>query len=377
MSVAPGRANLIGDHTDYNGLPVLPIAIRQAVWAAFAPRDDRELRVRSQSQDTEARVDAARRVPARDQGDWRNYVRAAVQGVASVEFPLQGLDAMVGGDLPVAAGLSSSSALVVAVGNALLHRNGRTVSPDRLMELYASAERYVGTEGGGMDQAICLGGVSGHALRIDFDPLRAAPIPVPDDWRILVLFTGVVAEKSARVLGEYNKRVESCRTALELVRSHLGRPQRSYAELLREFGAESLLSAGERVLTETPGLRFRHTVSEAERVCAAIAAMRAGDGPTFGRLMLESHRSLRHDYDVSCAALDRGVEVALESGALGARMTGAGFGGSVVILTDDLRVERVASEIERRLHTEDGLQGARLLRVEPSEGATVREVGSG
>src|SRR6266480_4640422 len=187
---APGRVNLIGEHIDYCGLPVFPMAIRQSLRIAFHPRSDRETRlVNRDPRFAPCAFAVSESIPPAPTGDWSNYARAAVGAVAQ-RFPdLRGVDALVESDLPIAAGLSSSSALVVAMALAILHANGVSVASLELMELLGKGERYVGTAGGGMDQAIILGAQVGCASRIDFHPLRLTPTAVPADWQFLVACT--------------------------------------------------------------------------------------------------------------------------------------------------------------------------------------------
>jgi galactokinase len=382
---APGRVNLIGDHTDYNGLPVLPMALQREVVIAFRPRDDSVVRVFSVLE-SHAPVTCSLGVDVipGPRGDWGNYVRAAVQEVSRILAAREGSgsvgwDGVVAGDIPIASGLSSSSALVVASGLATLHANG--VSPDRreLMAHLALAERYVGTEGGGMDQAISLGGVENHAVKIDFEPLCLTPVLIPRDWRFVVAFSGARAEKSGAAQASYNERVKSCRTALS--RAHDWATEAglepaktaSFSALLRSDPSHVWIARLGGLLTRTETRRLRHTLSEAERVATAVSAMRVGDGAAFGRLMNESHQSLRDDYDVSTAELERLVGLAREGGAWGARLTGAGFGGCIVALAKRTAVDGVLDRL-RTFRTREGvpLDEAHLFRAKPSAGASVR-----
>src|SRR5256886_5403325 len=184
---APGRVNLIGEHIDYCGLPVFPMALRQSLRFAFHPRSDREARLVNRDPRFAPCAFAVNgSIPPAPAGDWGNYARAAAQAVAQ-RFPdLRGVDALVESDLPIAAGLSSSSALIVAMALAIMHANGVTVASLELMELLGRGERYVGTAGGGMDQAIILGAQAGCASRIDFHPLRLTSPAVPADWRVIL-----------------------------------------------------------------------------------------------------------------------------------------------------------------------------------------------
>src|SRR5256886_8064273 len=204
---APGRVNLIGEHIDYCGLPVFPMALRQSLHIAFHPRSDRETRlVNRDPRFAPSAFAVTESIPPAPAGDWGNYARAAAQALAQ-RFPdLRGVDALVESDLPIAAGLSSSSALLVAMALAIMHANGVSVPSLELMELLGRGERYVGTAGGGMDQAIILGARAGGASRIDFHPLRLTPTAVPGDWQFLVAWSLVHAEKSGGARQAYNER---------------------------------------------------------------------------------------------------------------------------------------------------------------------------
>lgn len=380
MSRAPGRVNLIGDHTDYNQLPVLPMAIRQSVRVDFEAGSDRRILLNSDlTPETPAACAVTPGIPMAPAGDWRNYVYAAVAAVASelegMGIHPRGIEGSIAGDVPLAAGLSSSSALVVAVGNALLAANGVSLPALTRMKLFARAERYVGTEGGGMDQAASIGGREGHALLIRFDPLQVIPIPVPDDWRFVVIATGTTAEKSGQAQAEYNRRVRLCADALDGVGRHSGRSW-SYPELLAELGADGALAAGRSALRAgalSPAAYdcYHHTVSEGGRVERAARAMEAGDGSRFGELMVESHASLRDRYRVSTPALEAATEAASEAGALGARLTGAGFGGSAVALFRAAEAAAAESALSLRVARGGVLAGARVFVARPSQGAEV------
>ena len=347
---APGRVNLIGEHTDYNGLPVFPMALNREVRISYRPRGDGQVLLRN----AEARFapvgfDLGPDIPAEPGGTWGNYVRAAAQILTREAGITRGIEGSVLSTVPVAAGLSSSSALVVATALALLDANDMALEPTRLMDLLARGERYVGVQGGGMDQAISLGGRAGHALRIDFRPtLRLTPVPVPPDWRFVVAESGVEAAKASGAREGYNSRVRECREALVLFSARWlqGPPCTDYAELGRRIDPEEALALAEESLTGIHLMRFRHVVSEGQRVDEAEAAMRAGDAVTFGRLMRASHTSLRDDYEVSSVELNRLVTTAEGAGALGARLTGAGFGGCAVALALAETAERVRTALQ-------------------------------
>lgn len=285
---APGRVNLIGEHIDYHGFPVLPMALRQRVQVTFEARPDGLIRASSETY-------GPREFEWRDglepaaAGDWENYLRAAAMAVARKWGTGRGIDATVTSDLPAAAGLSSSSALIVALTLALLRANAWTASFEDLMEILPEGEQFVGTRGGGMDHAAVLASRAGYASLVSFQPIAVRHVAIPGDWAFLVTNSGVRAEKSGAARERYN------------------------------------------AVRNSPGAGA-HVAGESARVSAAVTAMEAGDAVAFGRLMSESHASLRDGLRVSHPELDRIVECAITAGALGARLTGAGFGGSVVAL---------------------------------------------
>lgn len=403
---APGRVNLIGEHTDYNGLPVFPMAIQREVRIVLAPRaDGRVVLANADARFAPREFVIARELEPYPRGDWGNYAKAAAQMLVERVGITRGAELVVEGDVPVAAGLSSSSAFLVACTLALSAANDVELERMKLAELCARAERYVGTQSGGMDQAICLGGRAGHALVIDFAPLRFEPVRMPDDWRFVVADTGVKAEKSGAARDAYNARTSECRAALERVNAGSGAAPVSWYELVERHSTAELLARGERVFAASGGAgassarhstgatassstssnerarsellhrRFRHVVTEGARVRAARNAMLAGDAPRFGALMDASHASLRDDYEVSCAELDELVALARGAGAFGARLTGAGFGGCVVALVKARDAERVVGELRACYHVPRGLDGeASVLVARASGGASVTSV---
>jgi len=292
MVKASGRANLIGEHIDYHGLPVLPIALHRAIWVRFAVRDDRRIVADSPQFGERSFLWTPGLTPVA-QGDWENYLRAAAQAVAGKWGPGQGIDAVIESDLPPAAGLSSSSALIIAITLALLRANRIEANFEELMEILPEGEQFVGTRGGAMDHAAILGSHDGCASLISFDPVRIRHIPIPPEWIFLVADSGQRAEKSGAVRERYNA-----------------------------------IRAGFHVNHEIS----QHVVSEALRVQHAVEALQQNDPHRFGRLLLEGHASLRDRLHVSTPALDRIVDTAMASGALGARLTGAGFGGCAIVL---------------------------------------------
>ena len=327
LSRAPGRVNLIGEHTDYNDLPVLPMALQREVRMALRPRDDGLVRLANESAEFEpVEFEIQPGIPRSAPGHWGNYVKAPADHLAAHFGIRRGFDGVLVSDLPVASGLSSSSALVNTIGLALARLNEVEAGPLELAALMADAERYTGTRGGGMDQAISMGARAGHAARIDFAPLRMSHVPVPAEWRFVVADTGVRAEKSGAAQRAYNTRREECERALRIVgetlvgRGELPTPPASYPALLAALGFDGALAAGRDALDTHLLKRFRHVVTEARRVESAVDMLAGGDLTGMGELMDASHESLRTDYEVSSPELDEMVTLAREGGAVGARV---------------------------------------------------------
>jgi galactokinase len=377
VASAPGRVNLIGEHIDYNGLSVLPMAIQFRVHVAFRRRPDRGVHVISTAAGFEPREftlgDPLAPFPI---GDWGNYVKAACQALLRSVGALPGVDAAIHSEVPVAAGLSSSSALVVAFAVAMLQASGHSVPVLDLARLLAEGERYVGTQGGGMDQAIALGGRAGHAARIAFRPLSLHLVPIAASWRFVVADSLVRAEKSGAARETYNRRTAECEAAIEKVAAHLGlRGVHRYRDLRSRFNDAALIEAGAVALSSPLSQRFRHVISEAARVDAAVAALDASDLAGFGRLMTASHESLRDDYQVSSPELDALVEIALAAGAAGARLTGAGMGGAIVALAAAGGEHQLLQAFGDRFYGPRGIGDPVVRRhafvAQPSDGATV------
>lgn len=356
MVSAPGRVNLIGEHIDYHGLAVLPMALRRSIRVCFEARADHRICVTSGAYG-HREFDWTPGLTPVARGDWENYLRAAAQAIAGKWGVMRGMDATIEADLPAAAGLSSSSALIVAVTLALLRANRREASFEELMEILPDGEQFVGTRGGGMDHAASLASREGHASLIEFQPLAVHHIPVPADWCFLVANSLHASEKSGAVRERYN----AVRTA--------------GVEALRETGfatyAEAIDGRSEDQLCRLAEAKrlppaFLHVVTEAFRVRHAVEAMHSGDAARFGRLLVESHASLRDRLRVSCPALDRLVEAAMDSGALGARLTGAGFGGCAVVLCSAKDRSKVHDGLVERFYAGSP---DHILHAEPGRGA--------
>lgn len=341
ISEAPGRVNLIGEHTDYNDGLVLPLAIDRSVAVAAAEGGDT---VRAYSADFEARdewrIDAPRRT---GRTEWRDYLRGVAWALLDAGHRLCGGELVIAGDVPQEAGLSSSAALEVAVAGALLALSRIQIEPRALALLCQKAEnQFVGVQCGIMDQLAAACGREGHALLIDCRSLEVEHVPLVPGVVIIVVNSGVNRRLEDTA---YNRRREECAEAARMLEM----------ASLREAGEATLEEFRDR-LPETLFRRARHVVTENARVLAAAESLRSGDTRACGRVMFESHVSLRNDFEVSTPELDLLVEFAsCTEGALGARLTGAGFGGCTVNLVTEGAEERFRAEVAERYSRETGL----------------------
>jgi galactokinase len=359
MISAPGRVNLIGEHIDYHGLPVLPMALRRSIRVTFEPRTDARIIAESEHYGRREFAWTAELQPVA-RGDWENYLRAAAQAISGKWGAMNGLEARIESDLPAAAGLSSSSALLVAFTLALLAANQCKATFEELMEILPEGEYFVGTRGGGMDHAAALASRAGCASLVHFVPLSVQHIPIPADWAFLVAHSLVTAEKSGAVRERYN----AVRAAGDEALRDLG--YESYAEATSRDREGAVLEAAHRSLTVAARNAYLHVVTEARRVAECVDALRTNQPKRFGQLLLDSHASLRDRLQVSLPALDRLVEAATTSGALGARLTGAGFGGCAVVLCRRADLDRVRSGLIERFYGGDPVH---IFDAEPGAGA--------
>jgi len=389
---APGRVNLIGEHTDYSHLPVLPIAIEQALYVAVLATGDGQVEAESLAFPGAVSVDRER--PGRASGPgWGRYLAGVLTELAAIATG-RGARLLVGGDLPPGGGLSSSSALTVGILAALNAAWDAGLQPAEIVRRAVVAERHVGVESGGMDQEVIVFAEAGAALRIDFDPPARRPVPLPAGLGLVVAYSGEEAPKGGSARESYNERVVGARIAAAMLADHVGLDVGAPPILSEVAGVDVVdilvgelpekISAQEaahgialdvgRLVSLTAG-RFdhmrkvpvkrvaRHILAEAQRVDHAEAALRAGDLATFGALLNESHNSLREDYRCSTSALDRLCAAMRRAGALGARLTGAGFGGYALAATAP---DRVAAVVEAataatggpafEVHAADGLR---------------------
>jgi len=337
LATAPGRVNLIGEHTDYNDGFVLPMAIGRAALVAFRPRNDGVLRAHSIAFD-ETREAAISSLAAPGGHDWFAYVAGVLWAFASEGLPVCGLDLVVDGDVPIGAGLSSSAALEMATARALGAATGTPWEPARMAKLGQRAENaYVGMNCGIMDQFASAACEAGSALLLDCRSLETRAVPLPKGVAVVVMDTGARRSLAASA---YNERRAACeRVVAEIAR---GRPG---TRALRDVSAEDLEAAKAR-LDETDARRASHVVAEIARPLALAAAFGEGDLVKAGRLMKESHVSLRDLYEVSCEELDLITGLARrQPSCYGARMTGAGFGGCGIALVDAADVSAFCEEV--------------------------------
>ena len=376
---APGRINLIGEHIDYCELPVLPMAIDREVRVAFrAASSSRCGFTNADPAFGERAFDLADLGEAATDGDWGGYLMAVARELVECHGVAVGIEAVVSSDLPVAAGLSSSSALVIAAGLALMDANGADLPRPKLAAAMAAAERRTGTRGGGMDQAVSLMAEEGHAALIGFAPLTMQPVALPVGWRFLVADSLVAAEKSGAAQAAYNSGPTLAREALVAIGRALGaspEEELTYGGLISEYGVSELLDEARSADLDDAHLgRFRHVITESDRVRQALEAMKGSDLEAFGSAMNASHVSLRDDCGVSCAELDEIVGIAHDAGASGARLTGAGFGGCTIALCSEESAPSVFSALSDRFYAPRGALANlddRLFIAHPGRRASV------
>jgi galactokinase len=359
VTAAPGRVNVIGEHLDYNGGRCLPLALPHATYAALAPREDRVLSVTSRqlAETREMALDDLR--PGAVEG-WPAYVAGVLWALETEGWDVRGLDVVVDSRVPIGSGLSSSAALECAVALGLLEVAG---VPDteavrrRLAEACVRAEtEMAGAPTGGMDQSIALLGRAGHALLLDFADGSSRQVPwdpAAEELALLVVDTRV---SHALTDGGYGSRRADCEAAaralgVDTLREFQGRP-----EVVEAIGDPRVRR------------RARHVLSEMDRVDSAVAVLEKGEHAALGPLLDASHESLRHDFEVSCEELDLVVETCRRRGALGARMTGGGFGGSAITLVPNDAVGEVAVAVAAAFK-ENGWAPPGFLYAPASDGA--------
>lgn len=344
---APGRVNIIGEHTDYNDGFVLPAAIDRDVLMAAKSHGGRNVTLHSIDFAGESSF-SLDEIGYDAEHPWSNYLRGVCFVLEEAGYHLRGADIVFGGDVPIGSGLSSSAALEVATATTFLRLAEYDVPGEQIARFTQKAENeFVGTRCGIMDQFISALGKKDHALLIDCRSLEYRTIPVPTGVKLVVGDTGV---RRGLVSSEYNTRRSQCEEGVAILKTVLPN-----ITALRDVTPEEL-EAHKDLLPEMTYRRCRHVVTEDARVLQAVKVMEAGDVAQLGRLLNESHESLQHDYEVSCKELDIMVEISRKQpGVYGSRMTGAGFGGCTVSLVADEHAEAFAAAVAPEYKAATGL----------------------
>ncbi|MCZ6633926.1 MAG: galactokinase [bacterium] len=346
---APGRVNLIGEHTDYNAGFVFPAAIDR--WVVFAARKREDGRAVIRSVAHEDEISFGVNEPLEPEKNWGDYAKGVVREFQKLGESLGGFDAVLVGDVPVGAGLSSSAAVEMAVGKGILELNGLDMSGPDLALLGQRAEnQFVGVNCGIMDQFVSANARAGHALFLDCRDLSFEQVPLTKEGvRIVICNSGVTRGLTNSA---YNDRRSSCENGAE----HMALATGQDIQALRDVTLD-MLDVYRGALSETVLRRCRHVIAEIERTRKAVDLLKAGDLEGFGGLMADSHASLRDDYEVSGKELDLLVEIAQDvPGVYGARRTGAGFGGCTVNLVREEAVEDLVAAMESRYEKETHLK---------------------
>jgi galactokinase len=356
---APGRVNLIGEHTDYNDGFVLPCAINRDTVVAAGFATDGLIRVIAS--DLEGAEDSfGITAPiAHDRAEWANYVRGVAWSLLDNGHSLASTQLAIAGDVPLGSGLSSSASLEVAVGLALTELANHKIDPTRLAQIAQQAENhFVGCACGIMDQLISTRAVAGSALLIDCRSLECRAVKLPDGVSVIIAHSGV---RHAHAGGEYNDRRAQCETAAR----HYG------VKALRDLSFEDLEN-GKAGLDDVSYRRARHVVTENDRTLRAADALENGDLRSLGALMAQSHQSMRDDFEITVPAVDRLAEImaAPLSGDGGARMTGGGFGGCVVAVARDEKADAVVAAIAENYRDPDD-QPADVFVCQATAGASL------
>lgn len=353
---APGRVNLIGEHTDYNDGFVLPMAIDRAVWIALSPVAEAQVTLHSLDMD-ETLAFPLGQFENTDQG-WAEYVKGVAWVLKAAGYTLSGWQGVIAGDVPIGAGLSSSAAIELATARAFASVSAIDWNAATMARLAQRAENeWVGVNCGIMDQMISAAGVEGTALLIDCRSLQTENVPLPPGTVVVVMDT---ATRRGLVDSAYNERRQQCEAAARFFN----------VDALRDVSSEQFAAQGDG-LDDVILRRARHVITENERTLAAAYAMQAGNAVTVGRLMNESHTSLRDDYEVSSSELDTMAAIAQgQESCYGARMTGAGFGGCAVALVQSDAAQDFADVVAQVYQDSTGIT-PNLYICQPSNGAEV------
>lgn len=347
---APGRVNLIGEHTDYNKGFVLPIAINQEIIAAFLPRQDRLVSLYSSDFSSFCQF-SLDEVTCDENGFWANYVKGVIHFLQEEGIELSGMSMILEGNIPIGAGLSSSAAIEMVTALSLQVANGFAMKPLEMIKLCQKAENeFVGVNCGIMDQFASLLSEENKALFLDCRNLEYKLIPLPFMEEIGIIICNTRVERNL-VHSKYNDRKKECMEGVSLFREFL--PE---IDALRDITIDDF-EKHKHHLPENIRKRCRHVVRENERVTQSVVALEEGNLKKFGALMNNSHQSLRDDYEVSCNELEAMVEIAGKiDGVLGARMTGAGFGGCTVNLVEKKSINQFQKIVMEEYKKETGIQ---------------------
>ena len=345
---APGRVNLIGEHTDYNEGFVMPSAIGLCTRVAMSPRQDRHLFVQSEQFPGHFTFDLDN-LPKGSTGAWCDYVLGVAVVLREAGHSLNGANLFVHGEIPIGAGLSSSAAIEVASALALISLNGAALPIVEVAKLCQRSENtFIGARVGIMDQFVSCLGKAGHALLLDCRTLEFEFVPIPDRVRMVICNTMIKHEHAS---GEYNRRREECEEGVRILAKWY-----PHIRALRDVSADQLAQRT-KDLPENIFKRCRHVVEENDRVREGARCLQGGDLIGFGELMRESHRSLRDLYEVSCRELDIMVELAEGlPGYFGGRMTGGGFGGCTLNLVEATDAQLFADQISGRYQRAVGVE---------------------
>ncbi|AIU67712.1 galactokinase [Vibrio coralliilyticus] len=343
---APGRVNLIGEHTDYNDGFVLPCAINYQTVVAAAKRDDSRVRVIAVDYDNQVdEFDLAEEITFQQDKMWANYIRGVVKFLLQRGYDIQGADLAVSGNVPQGAGLSSSAALEVVIGQTfkVLYNLEMTQAEVALNGQQAENE-FVGCNCGIMDQMISAEAMENHAMLLDCRSLETQPVSMPEDVAVMIINSN---KQRGLVGSDYNTRREQCETAA----------QRFGVKALRDVTIEQFNEQSD-MLDDVVAKRARHVITENDRTLEAADALRANDLKRMGELMAQSHASMRDDFEITVFEVDTLVEIVKsvigEQG--GVRMTGGGFGGCIVALVPPALVDKVTEAVENQYHAATGLK---------------------
>lgn len=335
---APGRVNLIGEHTDYNEGFVMPVAIDFSTFVALGQRDDSLLKIHSDTFKEDANSDLSK-PPKRGRKHWSDYPIGVAVKLQEAGYKISGANVFVYGEVPLGSGLSSSAAIEVSTGLGLLDISAQKIDRLQLAKICQKAENeFVGARTGLMDQFIACFGKAGSAVMLDCRSLESQALPIPDEVKLVVCNTMVKHELASN---EYNTRRKECEEGVRILSRQL-----PHVQSLRDVSVEDVRKFKDE-LGEIVFKRCRHVTTENDRVRAAAEALQQRDLKKFGQLMYRSHESLRDDYEVSCRELDLMVELAAQiKGVFGARMTGGGFGGCTVNLVAESAVNEFTRTIK-------------------------------